>query len=197
MRKKLNHGGPRQGAGRKTGSGKYGEPTRSMRIPVSYEPAIQKVLDQAAATRGITKSAELKLFTPIENPPTLPRPLFSSSVPAGFPSPADDYVEGQLDLNEYMTEHPSATFYVRVTGESMQNAGIFSGDILVVDRSLEPVHGKVVIAIVNNELTVKRLYCKNGKVELHPENPDFPIVSFSNDMELVIWGVVAGVVRKF
>lgn len=126
----------------------------------------------------------------------LRRPLFLSSVPAGFPSPADDYIERQLDLNEYFVKHPAATFYIRVTGESMTGAGIFPNDILVVDRSLEPLHGSIVIAVIDNELTVKRLHKKGGVVELHPENPAFPIIRLKSEMELVIWGVVSGVTRK-
>ena len=92
--------------------------------------------------------------------------------------------------------HPSATFYVRVTGEIMSGAGILSNDILIVDRSLEAIHGSIVIAVVNNELTVKRLFKKDGHIELHPENPAFPIMTFKRDMELTIWGVVSGVTRK-
>ena len=82
---------------------------------------------------------------------------------AGFPSPADDYIETMLDLNEYLIKHPAATFFVKASGESMVNAGIHSGDILIVDRSLEAVHGKIVIAALNGELTVKRLSRQQGK----------------------------------
>jgi DNA polymerase V len=137
-----------------------------------------------------------EVFCPSTDPQQLKRPLFVSSVPAGFPSPADDYIETLLDLNEYLVSRPSATFYIRVSGESMTGAGIFAGDILVVDRSLKAKHGNIVIAVVDNELTVKRLYHQNGKIELHPENPTFPIITFHHGMELMIWGVVSGVTRK-
>jgi DNA polymerase V len=136
------------------------------------------------------------LFRPVAIPLSLKRPLFFSALSAGFPSPADDHIEGQLDLNEHLVQHPAATFYVRVTGESMIGAGVLDGDILIVDRSLEAKHDSIVVAAVNNELTVKRLYRKNNIIELRPENPSYPIIRISNDMELVIWGVVAGVTRK-
>ncbi|MGF1527118.1 MAG: LexA family protein [Candidatus Competibacterales bacterium] len=138
----------------------------------------------------------LAWLTPAVHPTFCPRPLFASTVPAGFPSPADDYVEGQLDLNEYLIERPAATFFVRVTGDSMVGAGIFPGDILVVDRAREPVHGAIVIAVVNNELTVKRLYRRRGLLELRPENPAYTPLVVGGEMELLVWGVVTGVTRK-
>jgi len=119
-----------------------------------------------------------------------PRPLFGAKVAAGFPSPADDYMEGALDLNEHLVRNPAATFFVRVTGESMRNAGIFPNDLLVVDRSLEPQNGSVVIAVLNGELTVKRLWKRNGQVELRAANPAFASIRLSGEMELDIWGVV-------
>ena len=108
------------------------------------------------------------------NPETkLSRPLVGAHVPAGFPSPAQDYIEGSLDLNEYLISHPTSTFFVRVDGYSMIEAGIFPDDILIVDRSLEAVNGKVVIAILDAELTVKRLKIINGIYWLYPENPEY------------------------
>jgi DNA polymerase V len=101
-------------------------------------------------------------------------PLVVSSVSAGFPSPADDYIEGQLDLNQHLIRHPAATFFVRVAGDSMIDAGIHSGDILIVDRSLEPKDKNVVIANMNGELTVKRIRIKYKKLLLMPENDNYP-----------------------
>ena len=189
---KNQHGGKRDGAGRKK---RFDEPVTRIRVPQSCVPAINNLLDKFtnSSTNPLTN---LEILTPIDPPVSLERPLFSSPVPAGFPSPADDYIEGQLDLNEYFVPHPSATFYVRVTGESMNGAGILPNDILIVDRSLEAIHGAIVIAVVNNELTVKRLYKQNSRIELHPENPAFPVIKFDQDMELTIWGVVSGVTRK-
>ncbi len=125
----------------------------------------------------------------------LKRPLFACSVSAGFPSPADDYIEGRLDLNELMVVNPAATFFVRVAGDSMLGTGIHHNDILVVDRSLEPISGKVVIAVVNGELTVKRLI-KNGEhVYLKAESPDYPDIHMTEGTTCEIWGVVAYVVH--
>jgi DNA polymerase V len=117
-------------------------------------------------------------------------------VSAGFPSPADDYIEGRLDLNELMIRHPAATFFVRVAGDSMIGAGIHHDDILVVDRSLDPAHDKVVIAVVNGDLTVKRLFKQNGVVRLLAENPDYPPMELNEETACEIWGVVAFVIHS-
>ena len=98
-------------------------------------------------------------------------PLFLARISAGFPSPADDYVESALDLNAYLVRNPAATFMVKVSGDSMIGAGIADGDILVVDRSEEAVHGRIVVAVLDGELTVKRLHVRNGVRLLVPENP--------------------------
>ena len=100
-------------------------------------------------------------------------PLFISRVQAGFPSPADDYLEGALDLNEHLIKRPAATFFLRVTGDSMTGAGIHSGDLLIVDKSITPADGMIVIAVVDGELTVKRLYFRHGKIRLMAENPAY------------------------
>ena len=123
-------------------------------------------------------------------------PLFDGSVPAGFPSPAEDFVEGRLDLNEYMVEHEAATFYVRVKGHSMSGAGILDGDIIAVDRALEAHHGDTVLAVIDGELTVKELYRDTDTIRLLPRNPEFTPIELKHGQELTIWGVVKGVVRK-
>ncbi|MBC2717759.1 MAG: translesion error-prone DNA polymerase V autoproteolytic subunit [Desulfobacteraceae bacterium] len=123
-------------------------------------------------------------------------PLFMVPVEAGFPSPAEDYIEGRLDLNKHLIKHPAATFFVRATGESMINAGIFPGDILIVDRSLEPADRKVVIAVVNGELTVKRFRKINGRAVLMPENKDYHEIELTDGMDCEIWGVVVHVVHS-
>ena len=123
-------------------------------------------------------------------------PLALCHVAAGFPSPADDYMEGPLDLNEHVIKHPSATYFVRASGDSMTGAGIFSGDLLIVDRSLEPVHGKVVIAEVDGQLTVKRLSRLNDHVSLQSENANYPAIELQEGNELVVWGVVTHVLHN-
>lgn len=124
------------------------------------------------------------------------RPLYMTQVAAGFPSPADDYIEGQLDLNEHLIRHPAATYFVRVRGDSMIRAGIHSGDILIVDRSLEPKDRSVVIACVDGELTVKRIRIRGRQVTLMPENGDYEPQPINGDNELEIWGVVIHVIHS-
>ncbi|MFA6471543.1 MAG: translesion error-prone DNA polymerase V autoproteolytic subunit [Candidatus Latescibacterota bacterium] len=125
------------------------------------------------------------------------QPLFLSQVPAGFPSPADDYMEGSLDLNTHLIKHPSATFFVRAIGDSMKNAGIYTGDILIVDRSLEAVDNTVVIAVVNGELTVKRLKKESSLLSLVSDNDEYAPIPISEDMDFSIWGVVTTVIHEF
>lgn len=138
---------------------------------------------------------QLKIFqTEIE--PNLPLPLFSSSVKAGFPSPAEDHIEEKLDLNRLMIEHPAATFFLRVEGESMENANIHPGDILVVDRALTPQNGLIIVAVLNGEFTVKRLKKKGNRLYLLPENPTFPEIEITAETEFQIWGVVTFIIHK-
>ena len=129
-------------------------------------------------------------------PSALPLPLYTSRIAAGFPSPADDHLEAPLDLNEHLVKHPAATFVVRVDGDSMTGAGISDGDILVVDRSEEPVPGKIVVAVLDGELTVKRLVRKDGQIFLAPENPRYRPIAVAAEQDLHVWGVVSGVVRR-
>ena len=135
------------------------------------------------------------LFYPTNSPSRLSLPLFTGKVAAGFPSPADDYVEKNLDLNELLVQKPAATFFVRAQGELMLGAGIHSNDILVVDRSLEVVPGKVVICAINGELTVKRLERVNEQWQLKAENPAYADIVIHDELELVIWGVVTNVIH--
>mgnify|MGYP003589535301 FL=1 len=124
-------------------------------------------------------------------------PLAAHRVPAGFPSPATDYLEDGLDLNAYLVQHPAATFLFSVQGHSMQGAGILDGDKVVVDRAVDARHGHIVVATVDGEFTLKRLYQRHNRVELHPENPAFPPIQFTGSTQLQIWGVVVGVVRRY
>ncbi len=128
-----------------------------------------------------------------------PRPVafFISRIEAGFPSPADDYLEGKLDLNKHLIERPAATFFLRVSGDSMTGAGIYPGDILIVDRSIPPSDGMIVIAVVDGELTVKRLYQRHGRVRLLPENPDYQPIEIDTGQDMHVWGVVIHAVHSF
>lgn len=123
-------------------------------------------------------------------------PLYLESIKAGFPSPADDFIDKKLDLNDYLVKHPVATFFVRVSGDSMLGAGIHSGDILVVDRALDAFNNNIVVAVVNGELTVKRLKTGKGRVILMPENSNYKPINISEDDAFSIWGVVTSVIHK-
>ncbi|MFL6208783.1 MAG: LexA family protein [Pyrinomonadaceae bacterium] len=125
----------------------------------------------------------------------LARPLFMVSVSAGLPSPAEDYIEGRLDLNRHLIKHPAATFFVRVAGDSMIDAGIHPGDILVVDRALEAQDKSVVIAVLDGELTVKRISRRDGKIFLVPDNRAYAPLEIRPDMEFEVWGVVTSVIH--
>lgn len=134
--------------------------------------------------------------SPTRSPSHLSLPVYSCKIPAGFPSPASDYVDQRLDLNEYLAVHPEATFFLRVQGDSMTGAGIHDGDLLVVDRSLQAKSGQVVIAVVDGEFTVKRLHRRGGKVWLKAENPNYRHIELQEGQELEIWGVVSHVVHR-
>ena len=122
-------------------------------------------------------------------------PLFVSSIAAGFPSPADDYVDKKLDLNELLIAQPAATFFVRVVGDSMQGAGISTGDLLVVDRSMQAVNGNIVVAIVQGEFTVKRLKKEGDKIFLIAENPSYRPIEINEESGFEVWGVVSYVIH--
>ncbi len=136
-----------------------------------------------------------EIYSPDEKT-TFELPLFLESVSAGFPSPADDYLENKLDLNEYLIHNPTATFFVRVTGDSMLDAGIHSSDILVVDRSLPAKDGSIVIAIINGEMTVKRLQKMKNKLYLLPDNRNYEPIEITSEMDFNIWGVVTNVIHS-
>lgn len=122
-------------------------------------------------------------------------PLYVSNIKAGFPSAADDYLDKTLDLNEFLVKHPASTFYVKVKGDSMTGAGIYSGDILIVDRSIEPKSKKIVVAIVNGEFTVKRLIKSRDRISLVAENPNYKPIEVTPGMDFEVWGVVLHVIH--
>jgi len=118
------------------------------------------------------------------------------SVPAGFPSPADEYLEPKLNLNELLIKHPSATFFVRVQGDSMTGAGIFNGDILIVDRALEPKNGDIAVCVIDGEFTVKRLEIINDELYLAAENGQYKPIKVSEFQDFRVWGIVTYVIHK-
>jgi len=124
------------------------------------------------------------------------QPYFEGKVPAGFPSPAADYEENQLDLNKHLIKNPAATFFVRVSGDSMTGAGINDGDLLIVDRSLDPKNKNVVIAVIDGELTVKRIRIRRKKIYLEPENENYSTQEISQESDFQVWGVVTNVIHS-
>lgn len=129
---------------------------------------------------------------------SLPLASIRISCGTGFPSPADDYLEERLDLNKHLIIHPSATYYARAEGDSMIGAGIYPNDILIVDKAIEAVNNKVIVAWLNSEFTVKRYYIDGrlGKVYLVPENPKYYPHEITPEMDFMIWGVVTYNIHK-
>jgi DNA polymerase V len=123
--------------------------------------------------------------------------LFSSAPAAGFPAPGDDFVEVSLNIHDLMVKHPDSTFFVRVEGDSMEGAGIFSGDVLVIDRQVDPSHGSIVVAALQGGLVVKRLKKEDDQIFLVSENPAFLPIKVGESEECFIWGVVTGSLRQF
>lgn len=146
--------------------------------------------------RKTKKDASVKEVYAFERRSKHELPLFVARISAGFPSPADDYIDRKLDLNELIVAHPAATFFVKVEGDSMTDAGVRSGDILVVDRAVEAAENRIIIAALNGELTVKRFSRKDGKVVLSPANPRYKPVEVPQDADFEVWGVVTYIIHK-
>ena len=138
-----------------------------------------------------------RVMRPSSAPPAFSRPLFLNAVPAGMPAPGDDIIDTGLDLNRHLIQRPAATFFVRVTGDSMTGVGIFSGDLLVVDRSRSASNGSIIVAVVDGELTVKRLRKSGGKSMLLAENPAYGPVPIGEGTDVEVWGVVTAVIHRF
>ena len=138
-----------------------------------------------------------QLLTLTDDPLLIDIPLFTSRISAGFASPADDHLENRLDLNQLLVPRPSATFMLKVEGDSMIGAGIYDGDLLIVDRSETAVSGSIVIASVHGGLTVKRLKQDATGVWLMPENPDFKPILVSESSDFLIWGCVTHAIHNF
>ena len=141
---------------------------------------------------GMSLSAPI----PFEKRTNLKLPLVSASVEAGFPSPADDHLERGIDLNEELIRNPAATFLVRVKGDSMRDAGIHAGDVLIVDKSLTPTDRKIVVAMIDGNFTVKRFRKRGARVFLEAENPDFSPIEVTEGQELSIFGVVSYIIHQ-
>ena len=184
MQSNQRHGGKRPGAGRKQGSGKWKEPTATIRLPVSVCESLQNKLnapEQQAPPGG---------YLPAFNPAKLRLPLYMSKVPAGYPATADDHIERRIDLNAALVKNKDTTFMVKVKGDSMTGANILDGDMLIVDRSLPAKSGRIVVAAIQGEVTVKRFKIKQGESWLLPENPAYQPMRITAETDCTIWGVV-------
>lgn len=143
----------------------------------------------------MVRVVEIRSATP-PRPSPLVITLMLSPVQAGFPSPAEEYVECRLDVADYLVKHPAATYFLRVQGDSMRGAGIHCGDLLVVDRSVDPRHGHVVVAAINGLLTVKRLHRCGDTATLRAENESFPPILLAEHDDVQVWGVVTAVIHR-
>ena len=188
---KHTHGGLRVGAGRKKDTGPYAESTKVVRIPHSRVKAVKNFL-----LHQMRSNVE-SFIMPAEQARVNPITLFSHKVPAGFPSPADDHAEKRLDLNEYLIDQSESTFFVRIKGDSMIDAGILDNDIVIVDRSKSAAINDIVLASIDGEFTVKVLAKNSEGPYLMPANKEYKPIHIKSDSEFEIWGVVTGSVRKF
>ena len=173
------------------GQGRGGVPDRRPKWCVCRSPLADLARKLAAAKRG----GDVAAVFDVGGPSALRVPMMAWSAAAGFPSPAEDYVDRPLDFNELLIEHPAATFAIRIEGDSMTGAGIFPGDIAVVDRARTPVNGSIVLALLDGEFTVKRYRIKNGAVWLQAENPAFPDMPSSDGQAFEVWGVITRSIR--
>lgn len=194
-------GGKRPDAGRKVGTGKYGESTVVLRVPSSQGPVIKDFL--AAYQRKklmVNMDVVGEITLPALNAPPINLPLYSSKVSAGFPSPAEEHVEKRLDPSEFLIDQKDATFFVTIQGYSMMDVGLLPKDKAVVDRSKQAAIGNIVLAVLDGEFTIKTLSrTKEGKVRLLPANSTgaYSPIEITEEMNFEIWGVVTGSFRRF
>lgn len=181
-----SHGGPRIGAGRPRAV-----ETRVVRLPVPVADLARRL-----AQRGI-RAGDINGFLDVEPRLVQTVPLVGATASCGFPSPADDYLDRPLDFNELIIENPAATFAVRAAGLSMTGAGIYPGDIVVVNRARNVAHENIILALVDGEFTIKRYLVRGGVVTLHAENPDYRDIVIEEGREFEVWGVVTRSIRMF
>ncbi|MGZ0020336.1 LexA family protein [Nitrosomonas sp. wSCUT-2] len=195
-----NRGGKRENAGRPRGQGKFGEPTEVMRIPQSQTATVKNFLEALQRKKANAESEVDDFFAPAISEQPMLLPLFSTKVAAGFPSPADDHVEKRLDISEFMIDHAASTFFVTIKGDSMIDVGLLPGDKVVVDRSKTANIGDIVLAVVDQEFTIKILdYGANKMPRLLPANSTgaYRPIYIRPDTQFEIFGVVIGSFRRF
>lgn len=184
-------GGRREGAGRPKGSGKFKEATQSIRIPLPLKPQIDDLL-----SLFIAEKQNKQILLPDQESNKKEAPLFLGRIRAGFLSETSDYIDEKINLHTHLVRHDTTTFFVKVHGDSMCGAYIHEGDLLVVDRALPPKTGDIVIAVIDGELTVKRLSIEGKKITLLAENPNYPPIPVHEEQEMRIWGVVTFVIHQ-
>src|ERR1700731_3525149 len=166
-----------------------GEPSKVVRLPLPMAALAKRLAEKSL------RAGDINAFFDIEARRPATVPLMSTSAACGFPSPADDYLDRPLDFNELLIRNPAATFAVRLASESMTGAGLFPGDIAVVDRSVEPTPGCIVLALLDGEFTVKRYRPRGNGVVLQAENPGFPDIEITGERAFEVWGVVTRSIR--
>jgi DNA polymerase V len=197
---KIN-GGKREGAGRKLGTGKFSEPTIVSRLPISQVPMIKDFLaayQHKKLLESMDTVADFKM--PVIDLTSIALPLFSSKVPAGFPSPAEEHIEKRLDPNDFLIDQKDATFFVTIQGYSMIDVGLMPNDVAVIDRSKIATIGDIVLALVDGEYTIKILNRKkDGTPRLLPANNTgaFAPIEIKDGMTFEVWGVVISSFRRF
>lgn len=191
MKNLITHGGSRPGAGRK----KSKEDTQVIRVPTSQVLQIKSFIEQSKKHGSGDIATDLLIQV---DPHTLMAiPVATERLSAGFPSPAQDYSDKSIDMNEHLIPNPTATFIAKVNSSSLRDIGIDVDDEVIVDRSLTARHRDIVLALVDNDFTLKRLMIEGDKRWLKAENPDYPNIYFKDGQELVIWGVVTRCLKKF
>lgn len=194
----MTRGGKRPNSGPKSSMSPYGEKTSVIRVPTSIKSDVLVYLE-AYKKKSKVADTEPELLQALPNPPALTRPIYSGKVTAGqsrFPSPAQDYEQKFLDLNDRYVTNPTSTFFFQVKGDSMTGAGIYEGAVLIVDRAIQPKSSSIVIADVDGELMVKRFYKNGSVVKLLSENPAHAEITLAEGQELVIFGVVTYVIHQ-
>ena len=166
-----------------------GEPTKVVRLPLPVAALARRLAANAL------RAGDINAFMDVEPRRAATVPLMATSAACGFPSPADDYLDQPLDFNELLIENPAATFAVRIAGESMTGAGLYPGDIAVVDRSRTPVDGSIVLALLGGEFTIKRYRRKGARIWLQAENPGFSDINLDEESAFEVWGVIAKAIR--
>lgn len=169
------------------------EDTEIVRVPKSQVNEVKQYLNNKAQKQKIREVASISIF---ECKTSAAIPLAQSKIAAGLPSPVQDYTEQSIDFNEYLIRNPNTTFVVKVASLSMLGAGIDVDDDLIVDRSIPAKNRNIVVALVDNDFTVKRLMIEGEKKWLQAENPEFPDIHFNDGQEMVIWGVVTRVIKN-